>query len=191
MIDKIKRKRQTCAQLDRVMHTACALSCVQYTHIHTLDDGLANTAGSLSRDLQHTISCKHRTRYKLTHTQSEHSRLFTTAVRKQCLLVVDLQIWTWTELTSKKTILSQRAQMYMNSSFVASRPPEKWKNYTTLQCPQLKIEIGSSDSQSEQQICGKVLKLLWTNFFCCKWTIMKEQKKIWENANKNEVILKG
>lgn len=52
-----KKGKNRRAQLDGAMHTACALCCVQYTHTRTreVDDGLANKAGSLARDLQHSI----------------------------------------------------------------------------------------------------------------------------------------
>lgn len=105
-IDIIK-KTQDCHVLSWMgQHTLhYAYYAVHCTQTDTADDGLANTAVSLSRDLQHTISCKHKTKYKLaythTHTHTQNHSVSTagcvqllSSVRKQCLLVIVLQIWT-------------------------------------------------------------------------------------------------
>lgn len=76
MIDKKKKETDMCSAGESDAYCMCTVQ--RTVHTYTLVDRLANTAGLLSRDLQHTISCKHRTRYKLTQTHSSHCRLFTT-----------------------------------------------------------------------------------------------------------------
>lgn len=83
MIDIIKRKKKRWNR-HMLSLTWCDVHC---THTDTVADRLANTAGSLSGDLRHAVSHKHRTQSELA-AGCEQQQL--SSVCKQCLLLLVL-----------------------------------------------------------------------------------------------------